>query len=125
MKIVTTTVGCRGPEGERQNQERLIAAKRALEKAINLSADLIVLPGGFFTVGSSQAREAVAQSLVRIAKQLGIVVVLPHPEGPRNTHSSPWLTSKLISLTAFVPSGYTLVTFSSLIIAGSLLVLSG
>lgn len=75
MKIMTTTVGRRGPEGEIQNQERLTAAKRALEKATNLGADLIVLPAGFFTAGSSQARETIAQSLIRTAKQLGIAVV--------------------------------------------------
>ncbi|MCL0049345.1 hypothetical protein M1M87_01150 [Thermodesulfovibrionales bacterium] len=75
MKIVTTTVGRRGPEDERQNQERLTAAKRALEKATNLDADLIVLPAGFFTTGSAQAREAIAQSLVGTAKQLGLAVI--------------------------------------------------
>ena len=67
MKIVTTTVGRRGPEDERQNQERLTAAKRALEKATNLDADLIVLPAGFFTTGTAQVREAIAQSLVGTA----------------------------------------------------------
>ncbi|MBT9142087.1 MAG: hypothetical protein DDT32_02092 [Syntrophomonadaceae bacterium] len=75
MKIVTTTVGRQGPEDERQNQERLTVAKRALEKATNLDADLIVLPAGFFTAGSARAREAIAQSLLSTAKQLGIAVI--------------------------------------------------
>lgn len=75
MKVVTTTVGRRGPGDEAQNEERLTAAKRASEEATNLDGDLIVLPAGFFTAGSTQAREAMAQSLVSTAKQLGIAVI--------------------------------------------------
>ena len=75
MKIAATTVGRRGPEGERQNQERLAAANRALEKATNLDADLVALPAGFFWAGSAQAREAIAALLLSTAEKLGIAVI--------------------------------------------------
>lgn len=75
MKITTTIVGRKGPEGERRNEERLAAAKRALEKATNLGADLIVLPAGFFTAHSAQTRNAVVQSLISMAKDLGIALI--------------------------------------------------
>ena len=73
MRIVTTTVGCKGPEGEGRNQERLRAAERAIAKAAQkLQADLIVLPAGFFTTQTSRARENIADSLISIADRLGI-----------------------------------------------------
>ena len=34
-----------------------------------------------------------------------MVVVLPAPFGPRNPHTSPSSTSKLMSSTAFIPPG--------------------
>jgi len=76
MKVVATTVGRKGPDDEGRNEERLRAAKRALEKGTTLGADLIVLPGGFFTARSRSAREAVADSLISEAKRLGIAIVL-------------------------------------------------
>jgi hypothetical protein len=75
MKVAATTVGRKGHEGERQNGERLKVAELALEKAANLGADVIVLPGGFFTAHSSKAREAIADSFLSKAKQIGIAIV--------------------------------------------------
>src|ERR1700726_1317020 len=42
-------------------------------------------------------------------------VVLPHPDGPTRTSSSPSSTCRFSDLTAVVPSGYCLVTESSTI----------
>src|ERR671935_884050 len=44
-------------------------------------------------------------------------VVLPHPEGPTKTMNSPSRTSRFMSETARVPSGYTLATSSNLTLA--------
>jgi len=74
MKIVTTTVGAQGPESGKMNEERLRAAKQALEKATSLG-DIIVLPAGFFTANNAQAREAIAMSLISAAKQVGIAII--------------------------------------------------
>jgi len=75
MKIVATTVGRHGPGGERQNQERLEAVNRALEKATKLGADVVALPAGFFSAGNTRAREDIAALLIGTAKKLGIAVV--------------------------------------------------
>lgn len=75
MKLVTTTVGRKGPEDELQNQERFRAAEQALEKAVKLGAELMTLPAGFFTARSSQVRDAMANSLIGKAKQLGVAIV--------------------------------------------------
>src|SRR3954464_9561557 len=45
-----------------------------------------------------------------------MVVVLPQPDGPTSTHSSPSATSRLSSWTATLPSAYRLLTRSSRII---------
>lgn len=75
MKLVAVTVGRKGPEGEGQNRERLMAGERATEKAAELGADVIVLPAGFFTAHTSKLRDSIAYSLVDIAKQQNIAVV--------------------------------------------------
>jgi len=75
MKIVTTTVGCKGPDDRTHNQERFAVATRALEKASNLDGDLLALPAGLFTASNNQERESIAQSLIGTAKQVGIAVV--------------------------------------------------
>lgn len=75
MKIVTTTVGRKGPDDRTHNQERFAVATRALEKATNLDGDLLALPAGFFTASHTQERESIAQSLIGTAKQVGIAVV--------------------------------------------------
>src|SRR6266511_1785362 len=44
-------------------------------------------------------------------------VVFPQPDGPTKTTNSPSPTSRSKSVNAFVPSGYTFVSFSSVISA--------
>lgn len=75
MKLVATTVCRKGPEDERQNQERLRAGELTLEKAVKLEADLLALPTGFFTARSLRAQDAMAYNLISKAKQLGIAIV--------------------------------------------------
>jgi len=75
MKIAATTVGTQGPETPAQNQQRLEAAKHALIKAKAIEADVLVLPGGFFTSGDSQSREHIANSLISEAKRSDMAVV--------------------------------------------------
>ncbi len=101
MKIVTTTVGCKGPEGEGQNYERLTAAKRALDKATNLGADLIILPGGYFTAHSAQARNAIAQSLVSTAKEIGIAVIFGVDQQAKNPKTDWEILSKGLLLPCY------------------------
>jgi hypothetical protein len=72
---VVTTVGRIGPEDEEQNQQRLRAGERALEKAAELGSQLIALPAGFFTARSSLARDNIAQALISKARKLGIATV--------------------------------------------------
>lgn len=75
MKIVMTTVGTKGPGEKRQNEERLRAADRALKTSNKLGADLIVLPAGYFTAPNASTRNAIAQSLVSMAKEIGIAII--------------------------------------------------
>lgn len=75
MKIATTTVGTKGPGDERQNDERLEAAEQALRTSNKLGVDLIVLPAGYLTARTAQKRNAIAQSLVSMAKEIGIAVI--------------------------------------------------
>jgi len=75
MKIVMTTVGTKGPGEKRQNEERLGAAERALRTSNKLGADLIVLPAGYFTASNASTRNAIAQSLVGMAKEVGIAII--------------------------------------------------
>ena len=76
LKLAVTTVGRRGPdEDEGCNMERFRAAELALAKAADLGADLIVLPGGFFTAHSSRARDTIANSLISKAKEIGIAII--------------------------------------------------
>lgn len=76
LKLAVTTVGRRGPdEDEGCNMERFGAAELALAKAADLGADLIVLPGGFFTAHSSRARDTIANSLISKAKEIGIAII--------------------------------------------------
>lgn len=75
MKLVATTVSKEGYGEEAWNKRRLSAAEQALEKAANLGADVLALPGGFFTVRTPQARGAIAASLLSKAKQVSIAVV--------------------------------------------------
>lgn len=84
MKLVTTTVGRKGPESELQNQERLQAAERALEKAVKLGAELMALPAGFFTAHSPLVRDAMADALIRKAKQLGVTIVFGIDQEAKN-----------------------------------------
>jgi len=76
LKLAVTTVGRRGPdEDEGCNMERFRAAELALAKVADLGADLIVLPGGFFTAHSSRARDTIANSLISKAKEIGIAII--------------------------------------------------
>ncbi|HUU62411.1 MAG TPA: hypothetical protein VMX96_00585 [Dehalococcoidia bacterium] len=75
MKIAATTVGTQGPETPAENQQRLEAAKQALIAAKELGADVLVLPGGFFTCDDSQSRQRIANSLINEAERLSIAVV--------------------------------------------------
>jgi len=75
MRVITVTVGRKGPDDESRNRERLKAAEQALTRANELEANVIILPAGFFAVHNSKAREAIADSLICIAKRLGIGVV--------------------------------------------------
>jgi len=75
MKVVATTVGSKGPESQVHNQERLDAAKQALINAKQMLADVLVLPGGFFTSHDSQSRQRIANSLISKAEEFGIAVV--------------------------------------------------
>lgn len=76
MKVVTTTVGTKAPQGEHANQQRLRAAENAAVKAANnLRADALLLPSGFFTARASDIRADIANSLLGIAKRLGIAIV--------------------------------------------------
>lgn len=74
MKIAATTVGSQGPETPTQNQQRLEAAKQALIKSKDLGADVLVLPGGFFTCDDSQSGRRIANSLINEAERLGIAI---------------------------------------------------
>lgn len=84
MKLVTTTVGRRGPEGEEHNGERLGAAEQALTEAIKLGADVLVLPGGFFTAQTAQTRNSIAASLINIARPQNIAVVFGVDQSVKN-----------------------------------------
>ena len=75
MKVVATTVGSKGPESQVHNQERLDAAKQALIKAKQMLADVLVLPGGFFTSNDYQSRKHIANSLINESKKSDIAVV--------------------------------------------------
>src|ERR1700687_4891258 len=52
-------------------------------------------------------------SIIRLIIRMD--VVLPHPDGPTNTASVPLGTSRVSLSTATVPSGYSLVTSSKVI----------
>lgn len=75
MKIAMTTVGTKGPGEEGQNEERLEAAERALRTSNKLGADLIVLPAGYFTAPNALSRNAIARSLLSMAKEVGIAII--------------------------------------------------
>lgn len=75
MKLVSTTVGTQCPESEAHNIERLRAAQEAVAKAAALGADLMVLPGGFFTALSQRTRETIAEDMVSEARQKHIAIV--------------------------------------------------
>jgi len=88
MKIAATTVGTQGPESPTQNTQRLEAAKQVLIAANELGADVLVLPGGYFTSDDYQSRQRIANSLANEAKRLGIAVVFGVDEestGPSNS----------------------------------------
>lgn len=84
MKIVTTTVGRKGPDDESWNDRRLRAAEQALAKAAELGADAIALPAGFFTTRTSQARDSTATSLISIAKRENIAVIFGVDQDVKN-----------------------------------------
>lgn len=75
MKIVTTSVGRLGPDDEDRNDERLEAARHAIERALKLGAEVIVFPGGFFRAYNSAWREKIAASLIDVAKEQGIGII--------------------------------------------------
>lgn len=75
MKIVATSVGTQCPVDSIYNSPRMQAAKQALEKSKKLRADVLVLPGGYFTADDCQSRQRIAESLANEAERLGVAVV--------------------------------------------------
>jgi len=75
MKLATTTVSYEGYAHEAWNVKRLSVAEHAVEKARELGAQVLVLPGGFFTTRTSEARDSIAASLINVAKGQNIAVI--------------------------------------------------
>lgn len=84
MKLVATTVGRKRPDDASWNDTRFKSGKQALIRASNLGADILVLPGGFFTARSSDSREAIARRFIAEAEQIGITVVFGVDEISKN-----------------------------------------
>lgn len=76
MKVISTTVGRIGPEAAEHNHERLLATYSALKEAKDLKADLLVLPGGYFTVNNTIERQDIAGTIIGRSKELGISLIL-------------------------------------------------
>ena len=75
MKVVSTVVGRKSPENPKCNTYRYMTGYHALSNADSFSADLIVLPGGFFTAQDDKTRRDVAEHFAAEAKSVGIAVV--------------------------------------------------
>ena len=75
MRLATTTVSYEGYADEAWNGKRLSVAERAVGKAAELGAHVLVLPGGFFATRTSKARHSIATSLINIAKREKVAVI--------------------------------------------------
>jgi len=66
MKVAVTNVGSKAPEPEdsTKNENRLDVGKQAMERAISLQADILVLPGGFLVSKNSESKRKLADSLI-------------------------------------------------------------
>ncbi len=102
MKLATTTVSYEGYAEEAWNLKRLSVAKRAIEKARNLEAQVLVLPGGFFTTHTSKARDSIATSLIDIAKGQNIVVIFGIDQDMDNLSNDETLAIKSGTLPSYV-----------------------
>jgi len=76
MKVAVTNVGSKAPEPEdaTKNVNRLDAGKQAMERAISLQADILVLPGGFLVSKNSESKQKLADSLIDKARSLEIAL---------------------------------------------------
>lgn len=84
MKLATTTVSREGYADEKWNSKRLSIAERALAKAKELGADVLVLPAGFLAARTSKARDSLATSLINIATRQNIAVVFGIDQDVKN-----------------------------------------
>jgi hypothetical protein len=67
-------VGSKAPEDATKNESRLNVGKQAMERAISLLADILVLPGGFLVGKNSESKQKLADSLIDKARSLEIAV---------------------------------------------------
>jgi hypothetical protein len=75
MQLAITTVSYEGYANEAWNDKRLRVAERALIKACELGAHVLVLPGGFFTTRTDKARNSIATHLINIAKRQNVAAI--------------------------------------------------
>jgi hypothetical protein len=67
-------VRSKAPEDATKNESRLDVGKQAMERAISLLADILVLPGGFLVGKNSESKQKLADSLIDKARSLEIAV---------------------------------------------------
>lgn len=67
-------MGSKAPEDATKNESRLDVGKQAMERAISLLADILVLPGGFLVGKNSESKQKLADSLIEKARSLEIAV---------------------------------------------------
>ena len=85
MKILVTTVGTIGPQDEKENKQRLETAQSTIEKAVNMGADIIALPGGYYSVSKKDDRIKISERMIQIAKQHNIGIVFGIDQETKNT----------------------------------------
>jgi len=74
MRIATCTVTYEGSKKEKCNKKRLNVAELALKTSRALGAQVLILPGGYFTTRTPQARGGIALSLINTAKKMNIAI---------------------------------------------------